>query len=1188
MDDPPTVISSQRRAAAPDAQHIERLVGRQLGHYELHESVGMGGMAAVIRATDLDLGRTVALKILPPDMAADPENIERFKQEARAAAKLDHENVARVYYCGEDQGLHFIAFEFVEGENLRVMMEKRGGSLPVAESVHYLIQVTAGLSHAAWRGVVHRDIKPSNIIITPEGKAKIVDMGLARNLDTPIADGQLTRSGVTLGTFDYISPEQAIEPRLADCRSDIYSLGCTFYHILTGRTVVPEGTAAKKLNSHQYIAPQDPRELNPDIPDELAAVLGKMMAKDVNLRYQHPDHLLQHLLMIAQQLKIPTSPGLMDSGRQLLPFADGPLPAPPTLSPFWIGVAAIALVIGLFVIGGGFEGKKNALNSQPFWQDPKSEKEARGWPRPLHDGKQPGNIVTAPANRGPREARTAAELIALLKQGVAHVKLRAGAVYDLSRHTDADMGDAVFEGGSLVIENNRLLDPPTVRLAMAAADDGKSPRPGSLTFRGPQDGSPAKVLLRGIRFEFVGDDAEPGQTGVSFLDVDQIDIQECTFVAPAMNETTKDGPTALALNYQIKKETSPQARFDHCYFAPGSIAVELVKNGPALLKATQCAFGPQFVIFRVHDASSGESDQRPAQLQLESCTALMSNGAVVEIGDQVACKIQAGHCLFSNPELPQGSAVRAFVIRQLGGMAAETRFEGSRTADAAQSVMPNGYQNVLAYADDEESRSFDDCKMQMLPIEDVAARILKKSPWKDEQPITRLYDFPRQMPQVQQVFTVDMKQEVLRLEPDRNRNLLGTKYLPGMRISNLFPFEPAESEVRLPVNHKVWQPDFMESNERPLPPNVYRSLVKAIDDLKKGDVLLIRHNGFLEVDPAEFKKPDTDVTIRPDENFNPILVPRAPTLKKDQALFKLYGGQLVLENLRFRLKPDRAPAIVALPGGGQCTFRNCAATLEEGEDLAMVSLADPRGEMMMGMSTPEKWPVPKITLENSFVRGRGRALHVHGSRPFELNVKGSLVVLDGSLIGVEPSQADLSEAAPAQVALDQVTTYLTKSVLAERANEKRVETKGPGLVQVQIHAVQCVFVPAAESATLVQLDRIDSIEQMENVFQWKDGRQNVYGFKTDQVMLQITPENVDTSMRLERIERDRWLGKWREADYTFGEVNFSVVPATRRFDGVKIGDFELKSVNPPLKSDGPTEVGAPVQSLRKLAIDEGS
>src|SRR5207244_899566 len=190
--------------------------------------------------------------------------------EARAAAKLDHENIARVFFCGEDQRLHFIAFEFVQGENLRTLVDRRG-RLPAKEAVHYMLQIAAGLAHAAERGVVHRDIKPSNIIITPDGRAKLVDMGLARSLERK-GDTDLTQSGVTLGTFDYISPEQALEPREADVRSDIYSLGCTFYQMLTGQSPVPEGTAAKKLHHHQYVPPVDPRQLNPAIPDELAGI----------------------------------------------------------------------------------------------------------------------------------------------------------------------------------------------------------------------------------------------------------------------------------------------------------------------------------------------------------------------------------------------------------------------------------------------------------------------------------------------------------------------------------------------------------------------------------------------------------------------------------------------------------------------------------------------------------------------------------------------------------------------------------------------------------------------------------------------------------------------------------------------------------------------------------------------------
>ena len=225
-DDAPTVITQAGKSQVPPPPppHVvgdsHSIAGRKLGHFELIEAIGAGGMAAVLKARDLELGRIVALKILPPESALDPENVTRFKQEARAAAKLDHDNVARVYFCGEDQGLHFIAFEFVEGITLRQAIDWRG---PVAagDSVRYMIQLAAGLAHAAERGVVHRDIKPSNILITPDGRAKIVDMGLARHLESQSVNGGVTQSGVTLGTFDYISPEQALDPREADVRSDI-------------------------------------------------------------------------------------------------------------------------------------------------------------------------------------------------------------------------------------------------------------------------------------------------------------------------------------------------------------------------------------------------------------------------------------------------------------------------------------------------------------------------------------------------------------------------------------------------------------------------------------------------------------------------------------------------------------------------------------------------------------------------------------------------------------------------------------------------------------------------------------------------------------------------------------------------------------------------------------------------------
>ena len=285
------------------------LAGDHLCHFELVQFIGGGGMGRVYRAIDSRLARTVALKILPPDQAADPETLRRFQNEAQSTARLDHENIARVYYVGEDLGLNFIVFEFVEGVNLRDLVETRG-PLPLAEAVSYTFQVANALAHAAARNVVHRDIKPSNLLITPEGQVKLIDMGLARlrEADNPAQD--LTASGVTLGTFDYISPEQARDPRNADVRSDIYSLGCTFFFMLTGRPPFPEGTVLQKLLQHQGDQPPDVHEFRPELPHDVTGVLGKMLAKDPRQRYRNPDELVGDLLALAEQVGLePLGPG---------------------------------------------------------------------------------------------------------------------------------------------------------------------------------------------------------------------------------------------------------------------------------------------------------------------------------------------------------------------------------------------------------------------------------------------------------------------------------------------------------------------------------------------------------------------------------------------------------------------------------------------------------------------------------------------------------------------------------------------------------------------------------------------------------------------------------------------------------------------------------------------------------------
>ncbi len=281
-------------------QSDQGVAGIRFDHFIVESRIGAGGMGSVFKATDERLKRSVALKVLTSDTTGDPATVSRFQNEACSAARLDHENIARVFYVGEDHGLPFIAYEYVTGNNIRELIQEHG-RLDPADAVNYTLQIAWALNHTDANGVVHRDIKPSNIIITPQGRAKLVDLGLARKKSTDSV-GDLTVAGTTLGTFDYISPEQAKDPRNVDVRSDIYSLGCTLYHMLTGEPPYPEGTVLQKLLDHQGKQAPDPAKRNRQVPPQLSHIVRKMMASDPKSRYATPDLLIRDLMQVVRAM----------------------------------------------------------------------------------------------------------------------------------------------------------------------------------------------------------------------------------------------------------------------------------------------------------------------------------------------------------------------------------------------------------------------------------------------------------------------------------------------------------------------------------------------------------------------------------------------------------------------------------------------------------------------------------------------------------------------------------------------------------------------------------------------------------------------------------------------------------------------------------------------------------------------
>ncbi len=275
--------------------HIEP--GFRLGKYEVMEHIATGGMGAVYKAVDRELGRVVALKVLPSKLAENDLAMERFRREARHAARLNHPHIVTLYEFGsdEEQGVHFLAFEFIQGMDLAKYIARRRWLRP-EEVRRILIQIAKALAHAFEHGVVHRDIKPSNLMLTwidDKMRVKLTDLGLA--ISKGEDEYRVTRDGNTVGTIDYIAPEQARDSQSADARSDIYSLGCTAYHMLAGKAPFANGGLGERLFKHLEAPPPDVRQFNPAVSAGFWAIIEKMLAKKPEDRFANPLKLLAAL-----------------------------------------------------------------------------------------------------------------------------------------------------------------------------------------------------------------------------------------------------------------------------------------------------------------------------------------------------------------------------------------------------------------------------------------------------------------------------------------------------------------------------------------------------------------------------------------------------------------------------------------------------------------------------------------------------------------------------------------------------------------------------------------------------------------------------------------------------------------------------------------------------------------------------
>ncbi len=653
--DAPTVQrgsgSSSRKAAGANSDTARTIPrpGDQIGGFLLEQVIGEGGMGAVFRAVDPRLDREVALKLLPLAQDADPEVVQRFLEEGRSAARLDHENVARVYSIGQDGPYHYIAFEYIAGETIRQRVETTGPLTP-AQAITITLEIAHALVHSASRGVVHRDIKPSNIIITPQGRAKLVDMGLARRFERE-GDQGLTQTGVTLGTFDYISPEQARDPRDVDIRSDLYSLGCTLYHMLTGHPPFPGGTWLQKLIQHQEERPPDPRSERPEIPASLAALTVKLMAKDRERRCQSPEILVRDLIVIAADLGV-------DLGGDGHGWGD-PLPrAAWERHLAWSAPAAGFVLVLLALVAWNRETpdpaaprpERPVVAARPIEParvgGPESKPSAGGDPSPPVEPPQ-FNPRTIPVSSNE-------DLLEILSQAPPRsvVVLADDGPYRIGGRAWSSRPTPPLANLDLTIKPEAGVRP----MIRFASDAFLAERPSSTIF----EFIGGRIVLDGLDFEVESTDGNLALTAIK-VDGAELTIRGCTFRRPSSQGA--ENVTALAIKAfegRSWTERPPAVVVDASHFDGDQIGLRA--SGAVDVVLRDCTMGPGVPSFLLGD--SARPTNSPVELRLMHSSILVGETEVFRIKGGPA-RVWADDCVIARSGARSGTLVAVPDEREL-------------------------------------------------------------------------------------------------------------------------------------------------------------------------------------------------------------------------------------------------------------------------------------------------------------------------------------------------------------------------------------------------------------------------------------------------------------------------------------------------------------------------------------------
>lgn len=1111
-DNAPTVrrsgSGSGRERVAPVPVALPRS-GETLGEYELLETIGVGGMGAVFRGVDHGLERNAAIKVLPklPDQEGDPEDVQRFHQEARAAARLDHDGIARVFGLGYDRGFHFIAFEFIEGNNLRHLVEDNG-PLTAHDAILYSLQVAAALVHAAERGVVHRDVKPSNIIITPQGRAKLVDMGLARRFERERSDGGLTQSGTTLGSFDYISPEQARDPRDVDVRSDLYSLGCTMYHMLTGKPPFADGTVLQKLLQHQEEPPPNVRDANPAVPSGLSATISKLMAKDRNRRYQSPEQLGHDLLALAADLGL-RLPGFDFSGRAAAEEVRRWW-RKPTL---WAGAAAALMTVPLIASLSWIARDRVAIASL--------EKELLA--------ASMASRMTAPIEEPTGNGEDAASEPPKLFRITNDIELATALAQASSNSTLELVGDGPFE--------IRRAQPVLNRDLMLKA--GPSSRPVLRLGRGPnrRNGEPilhfigGHLILEGLLFDLETSNREDTATALVAEDVD-LEIRRCTF---------RRGPqwwnpgwgVALDLRSKLGAQLSPPSLIQSSSFEGTLTAI--LGRGALDLRISDCLFGLNSSVVRLE--RGGLEQALPGKINLQRVSVLAGDGPIFRLAGMPP-RIKVDNSVFGPSDDRPLTLVAADEPDRLNWSGRENLYArvGSFLQAASNDSTFSPIRRFNTWADDSPLREVgsmttetavwaDSRPTHLLIVEHEPERAFRLAPMEQGSPEVGARQGPNEaIPAPTLVAT--RKPTPPPVKPDEPPDAEpkptviaevgppppaepATPNPPELARAEVGPpraaaggsVEPAEPTHPRPT--PMVRPGGEALVEEPVPIQTQQEFLDEIHRLgpRGGGTLVLAANSVLSLPTQEFRSAGQwkiKAAANPGEN-RPLIrfVPVAGEVKsrsqnswhtlfrlRDKASLILEGVDVVLPEVNTILQGDRPWAAFGVSPGTELELVQCTVTVEGRTSPISAAIAvrswDDNGDREVETTAA------KVRVDDCLIRASGDLANVGSGRRLTLNLRNTAIAAGGVMVrGSGAERVRNSESPTLKLALHKVTCWTSAGLISLKANAGETE-----LPTVEVAARETIFALTNNSNSFI---RIDGQEDPDNAdpIRW-DGQRVAY------------------------------------------------------------------------------------------------